>query len=187
MNDTVRDSLGREGRLLERDAGDKAAIVELPDGSRTPVPADWLQPADDGYVLPLAFEALRGAEVTAAGEITLPVCEETLDVHRRTDEEVVRVRKAVHTREARLRQELVHEDVELERVRVDREVTEAPAVREEGDVLVVPLLEEQIVWRKRLVLREEVRIRKRRQARTAEVRAPLRREEVRVEREEKEP
>jgi stress response protein YsnF len=56
------------------------------------------------------------------------------------------------------------------------------SVRQEGDTLIVPLVEDVLVLEKRLVLREEVRVTKKRR----QVRSPqqviLRREEVIVER-----
>ncbi|HEX7002883.1 MAG TPA: DUF2382 domain-containing protein [Trueperaceae bacterium] len=78
-----------------------------------------------------------------------------------------RVRVTTHTRS---RQEafdvdLTEEDLEIERVRVGREVDGPVEIRQEGDVTIVPVLEEVLVVRKQLVLKEEVRIRRRRQRR----------------------
>ena len=55
---------------------------------------------------------------------------------------------------------LTTEEVVVERVPVNRPVDEAPTIRHEGDTLVIPLLEEVLVVEKRLVLREEVHVRK---------------------------
>ena len=183
----VRDKTGREGRLLDPAGAGRAhsVTIALPDGTETRVPGAWLQPGAAGYELPVAFDELGAGQTGAGAETTVPVLEERLEAHKRTVEDVVRVRKVVRTHEERLRQELAREDVEIERVAVNREVSEPPDARTEGDVLVVPLLEEQLVWRKRLVLREEVRIRKRRRAEPVEERVPLRDEEVVVERERK--
>ncbi|WP_411036002.1 DUF2382 domain-containing protein [Shinella sp. BYT-45] len=52
------------------------------------------------------------------------------------------------------------EDVEVTRVAVGREVAEAPGIRTEGDVTIVPVMEEILVVEKRLVLAEEIRIRR---------------------------
>lgn len=79
---------------------------------------------------------------------------------------------------------LRREDVTVERIPIGRVVEEAPAVREEGDVLIVPVLEEQIVVEKRLLLKEELHIRK--TVRLEDVREPvtLRSETATVTREE---
>jgi stress response protein YsnF len=54
------------------------------------------------------------------------------------------------------------ERVAIERVAVGREVAEAPGVHEEEDgaVLVVPVLEEILVTERRIILKEEIRIRR---------------------------
>ncbi len=46
----------------------------------------------------------------------------------------------------------------IERVPVNRIVAESPSQRQEGDTLVLPVVEEVIVVEKRLMLREEIRI-----------------------------
>ncbi len=54
---------------------------------------------------------------------------------------------------------LLRQDIVIERVTMDKVVTEAPPVRREGDTVIVPILEEVLVTETRLVLREELRIR----------------------------
>ena len=54
--------------------------------------------------------------------------------------------------------DLYQETVHVEHVPIGREVAVAPPVREEGDTIVIPIVEEIMVVEKRLVLREEVRI-----------------------------
>ncbi|HZN03360.1 MAG TPA: DUF2382 domain-containing protein [Candidatus Polarisedimenticolia bacterium] len=94
---------------------------------------------------------------------TVPLLEERLAVERRVVETGrVRVRLSTATKDAMVRETLRGERVEVDRVPVGREVTEAPVVREEenGTVLVVPVLEEVLVVERRLVLKEELRIRR---------------------------
>ena len=60
-------------------------------------------------------------------------------------------------------EELVHATLAgrratIERVPMDVELTEPPAVRQEGDVIVVPVVEEVLVVERRLRLREEIRL-----------------------------
>lgn len=93
----------------------------------------------------------------------------------------VRVRKTVHERIETIDQPVTEEQVDVERVAINRFIDEAPAVRYEGDVMVVPLLEEVIVVEKRLVLREEIRIRKQRATVNRPQQVVLRREEATLE------
>ena len=93
----------------------------------------------------------------------IPLVEETLDVAKRqTITGRVRVRTEVEERIAHATADLVREQADIERVAIDREVSEAPGVRHEGDTLVIPIVEEMLVVTKRLVLREELRITMRR-------------------------
>ena len=92
----------------------------------------------------------------------LPVLEEELHVGKRKVETgATRIRKVVHEREETVDMPLLKEEVTVERVPVNT-VIEAPVgIRQEGDVTVVPLIEEVLVVEKKLLLREELRISKR--------------------------
>jgi stress response protein YsnF len=79
---------------------------------------------------------------------------------------------------------LSRERVEVERVAVNRIVEQAPAVRTEGDVTIIPVLEEVLVVEKRLMLREEVRLVRRREETREQQTVTLRKEEVEVTRDE---
>jgi len=67
-------------------------------------------------------------------------------------------------------------------VAIGREVSEAPAVRTDGDVTIVPVMEEVLVVEKRLMLVEEIHIR--RVATTEDVSIPveLRKQRASIER-----
>lgn len=114
---------------------------------------------------------------------TLPLVEEALSVGKR---EVVtgrvRVRTATDHREELVTSDLSSERVEVERVPVDREVDVAPEIRQEGDVTIVPIVEEVLVVEKRLVLTEEVHIRRTRTVEHVETPVVLRKQEAFVER-----
>jgi uncharacterized protein (TIGR02271 family) len=94
----------------------------------------------------------------------------------------VRIRTRVEEAEETVRGTLDEEVVEVERVPVDRIVEAAPAVRQDGDVTIIPVMEEVLVVEKRLVLKEELHVRRRRTQETVEVPVTLRRERVEVER-----
>jgi uncharacterized protein (TIGR02271 family) len=113
---------------------------------------------------------------------TIPVHEERLRITRRavqTDRVVLR--KTVTEHEEPVDLSLRSETLSVERVPVNRVVASPPAVREEGDEMIVPVLEEIMVVETRLVLKEELRIRRIHATRTEHRTARLRREEVAVE------
>ena len=55
---------------------------------------------------------------------------------------------------------LIRERVEIERIAVDRPIDAVPPVREEGDTTVISVVEEVLVLERRLVLKEEIRLRR---------------------------
>jgi uncharacterized protein (TIGR02271 family) len=75
----------------------------------------------------------------------------------------------------------MRDDLVIERVPVDRAITEPAKPRQEGEWLVIPIMEEVPIVQKQLRLKEEVRIRTQRVAADQEVRANLRRERVEFE------
>lgn len=91
----------------------------------------------------------------------IPLVEERISANKRLVETGrVRVRTVVDEREVVVREELIRGSVDVVRVPVDRQVEAVPAVREEGGTIVVPVVEERIVVEKRLILVEEVHIRR---------------------------
>lgn len=93
----------------------------------------------------------------------------------------MRVSKTVTEASEEVRETLWHEAVDVQRVAVDRVVAEAPPSRYEGDVLIVPVLEEILVVEKRYRIREELHITRVRRQHEHRETVPLRVEEVRVE------
>src|ERR1700754_1983267 len=113
----------------------------------------------------------------------IPVLEETLDIQkRRVETGVVRITKLVHEREEVVDVPRMHEDVTVERVTLNRLVDAPVAVRQEGDTLIIPVLEEVVVMEKRLSVKEELRITIRRIEEHTSQPVTLRREEVIIER-----
>jgi uncharacterized protein (TIGR02271 family) len=88
----------------------------------------------------------------------------------------------VHEREEVVNVPRVREEVTVERVTLNRLVDTPVSMRQEGDTLIIPLLEEVIVMEKRLMVKEELRITKHRIEEQASQQVTLRREEVVVER-----
>jgi len=96
-------------------------------------------------------------------DVVIPVIEEELQAGTtpvRTGS--VRVDKHVEKRIRTVDMPLVHEEVEVQRVPVNRAVKEMPEVRKTGDRIIVPVVEEEVVITKRLILKEEIHLVKRR-------------------------
>jgi len=112
----------------------------------------------------------------------LPLVEEVPRLLRRRI--MRRVRVAVTTGEENdaLEAVLQHRRAEIERVPLGHEVETVPPVRQEGDVLIIPVVEERAVVVRRLVLMEEIRLRLRTEDETVSLPVSLRRQTVAVER-----
>src|SRR5215831_14629704 len=94
-------------------------------------------------------------------EVVLPLLREEVEVSKeRVETGRVRVARVTHEREQLIDELLARETVDIERTAIGRPVDAMPAVREEGDTIVVPIVEEVLVVERRLVLKEEVRIRR---------------------------
>ncbi|UVF20697.1 YsnF/AvaK domain-containing protein [Microvirga terrae] len=129
------------------------------------------------------LEASPEAGTQAMSEEVIPIVEETVSVSKR---QVVTGRVQVKTITETV-EELAHADVsreivEVTRVPIDRMVESAPEIRTEGDVTIVPVLEEVLVVEKRLVLKEELHIRRSAKTETVEVPVSLRKQRAVVER-----
>ena len=114
---------------------------------------------------------------------SIPIVEEELKLEKR---EVVtgrvRVRTIVEVVEEMAQASLDEETVEVTRVPVDRVVDEAPPIRTENDVTIVPVLEEVLVVEKRLVLKEELHISRQIRSEDMQVPVQLRKQRAVVER-----
>ena len=151
-----------------------------PNGQALSIPLDLVdQVAEDGSVLltctshDLERSAGRSAEgpgptsgrhgfpadTVEAGAV-LELREEDLVPHKEPREAGrVRIRKELEEVPRELEVEALREQVAVEHVPVGKVVAEKQAPWREGDVLVVPVYEEQVQLVKQLVLREELRIR----------------------------
>ncbi len=102
-------------------------------------------------------------EQAPLGEVVIPLAEEAVTVSKREVETGrVRVALTTDTETVVARETLRGRRVEVERVPVGRTLAEGeapPTPHEEGDTLVIPVIEETAVVVKRLVVREEVRLR----------------------------
>jgi uncharacterized protein (TIGR02271 family) len=75
---------------------------------------------------------------------------------------------------------LASEHVEIERTPMNKRVEAAPAVRQEGDTIVIPIIEEILVVERHLMLKEEVRVRRVHSNENYRERVTLRRQEATI-------
>ena len=185
----IRDASGLSfSAWLKPANGDEDApqvTLQLTDGTQFMVPQDLLVPAGDGrYTLSVDLrEYVRRTPEAAAEETVVSLAAETLRVGKRTVERGrVRLHKTVTERLETAELTLMREQVEVERVAINRPVEEAEPVRYEDDVMVIPRYEEVLVVSKQLMLVEELRVRTVRSERREPQQVTLRREELSVER-----
>ena len=108
--------------------------------------------------------------------------EETASVSkRRVTTGKVRIQTLSEEREENVSASLESDAVEVTRVPVDRVVDTVPAIRTEGNVTIIPIMEEVMVVEKKLVLKEELHIVRRKETETVDVPITLRRQRVVVE------
>ena len=161
-------------------------LVRLQDGRTLMTPLGVLDPQADGsYRLGLVGADLqqldRALESAGGRQQVVPVIEERVILGKREVETGrVVVRKRVVAEQKTVEQPLATEDVVVERVAVGRLVDGDVVDREEGDTLILPVLEEVLVVEKRLMLKEEVRITRKRTEHVNQERVGVRREVVEV-------
>ncbi len=127
------------------------------------------------------LEAMN-ARTNEQGEIVVPLIAEEISIGKRIVETGgVRVHKTVREDVQTINEPILREHIEVERVPLNKYVETAPAIRYEGEVMIVPVLEEVVVTEKRLLLREEIRLVKRREEIANVQEVTLRREEINVE------
>ncbi|MBF6612085.1 MAG: YsnF/AvaK domain-containing protein [Chloroflexi bacterium] len=116
--------------------------------------------------------------------IVVPLAEEELQVVKQWVEAgTIVLRKRVQEETKTVPVELAYEEVQVDRVPVNKVLAdgEAAAPRQEGDVWIIPVVEEELVVTKRRVVREELRVNKRRVLTRQEVSDVVRSEHVEVE------
>jgi uncharacterized protein (TIGR02271 family) len=195
----LTDKDGLRGFIDEQDAGwdEKRGqvLVRLEGGRQALVPADELRHDGDGNLyLPFslseltqvstrASDARRGADGRGDGAVVVPVVAEQLEVQKRKVEGGgVRIRKTVREREEVVDEPLMREEVQVKRVPVNKVVDGPVPVRHVGDTMIVSLLEEVLVVEKKLMVKEELHIKKEQVESYRPQRVRLRSEEAVVER-----
>jgi len=185
----VYDDEGRRGAIVDgpgEETSEDRVIVRSDRGRHIAVPRDMLRPQSDGsWRLPWSFEAVEreAGRLIDQGHVVIPVIAERLKVGRRQVETGgVRLTKTVREEREVIDEPLVRDEVEVERVPVNRPIDAPVESRYEGETLVIPVMEEVLHVEKRLVLREELRVTRRRVQERHPEEVTVRREEVSVER-----
>jgi stress response protein YsnF len=112
-------------------------------------------------------------------EIVVPLSEEQASIaKRRIVTGRVQVSRVTCEHEQLLDETLAREQVEVERTPIGKMVEVPPSVREEGDTIIIPIVEEILVVERRLLLKEEVRVRRVRSSESHRERVMLRRQEA---------
>ena len=137
----------------------------------------------DSLNQPVRLEETPSDQSSKQDTLTIPIIAEQVVVDKQVIETGrIRIAKHVLEEEQTVNTPLIREEYNVERVPINQYVDAPPAVRQEGDVTVYPVLREVLVTEKRLMLIEEVRVTKRQSETIDTQRIPLRREEVIVER-----
>jgi uncharacterized protein (TIGR02271 family) len=106
--------------------------------------------------------------------------EQLLPVKEWVEAGAILVQKGVETHPQTIPVEVLREEVDIQRVPVNQPLAEGTVANpwHDGDTLVIPIVHEELVVTKRLVVREEMRITKRRVAGVQEVSDTLRHETI---------
>lgn len=191
----LHDEHAVQAEIIAVDSGgtEEVAVVRLPDGRQLAFPVSLLQVNGKGIVFPGSFSSLYEEDSASASEMAssdrehvIPVMQEELQAGKRLVDtgRGVRLSKRVEEHEETVDLPLAQDELVVERVARDKllEEGDTPGMREEGDTLIVPVLEEVLLVQKRWRLKEEIRITRRRVEGHSPQTVVLRSEQVSVER-----
>lgn len=126
---------------------------------------------------------MSSGKIDETTEHVLPLVEERAVVSRRVEPgERVRVRVVTDTVDETASADVAREEVSVERRPCERPVDHVPEPRTEGDLTIVPVVEERITVQRQLFVTEELLIRRQRTTEKVDVPVRLRRQRVEVER-----
>ena len=101
------------------------------------------------------------SELPPSGEPHIPLHAEELIVSKlQVAGDIVQVRTVTREHETFVDETLNHERVQIDRIPIGRLVEAIPPVRQEGDTTILSVMEETLVIARRLILKEEVHIRR---------------------------
>lgn len=121
-------------------------------------------------------------------DVVVPVYQEQASVtKRRIVTGRVKVSRVTHQSEKLLTETLAQQQVEIDRIPIGKLIDAVPKIRREGDAIIIPIVEEIPVVEHRLVLTEEVWVRRIRSQENHRQRVTLRCQEAVVTRDPIEP
>jgi uncharacterized protein (TIGR02271 family) len=133
---------------------------------------------------PHAFEKIMASSRTE--HLVVPVVQEELTVSKHSVDagKGIRIEKHVHERDEKIILPLVHENLSIEHVDIGTLVSPCnlPVARMEGDAYIIPILEEVVVLEKKILLKKEVRITRKKSTVPHVEKVRLRTEQISVER-----
>jgi uncharacterized protein (TIGR02271 family) len=114
----------------------------------------------------------------------IPVMEENLRLGiKQVETGKVRAIKKVHEEDLIVSGPVINDEIQIERIPLNQYVDgPPPAVRYEGETMIIPVVEEEVIVQTRLKIVEEVRITRKKVQTTVEKPITLRKEEVVVKR-----
>ncbi len=116
-------------------------------------------------------------------QTVVPLYEEELSIAKRVVETArVQVSRVTHDRQQIVDELLQCEKVEVERVPMNQSIEAMPSIRQEDDVTIIPVVEEVLTVERRLVLKEEVHIRRIKQTERHRESVTLRKQEAQISR-----
>ena len=119
---------------------------------------------------------------TKSGPVSFNVFEEKAKVDKKTVEKgKVRIVKKVVTEDEEVNVSVRRQEVNVERVPVNKYVDKAPGVRYEGNTTIISVVKEVPVVERKILLVEEIRITKKINTTEKKQTIPLRKEKVTVE------
>ncbi|RPI81725.1 MAG: DUF2382 domain-containing protein [Chloroflexi bacterium] len=184
---------GTDGRIgtVEEDVAAQQerrnhVMLRMDNGQTVWVPKDLLKRQPDGsYLIPIRRNQIeiqrRSLQPDRKEDVlVVPIIQEELDIRRKMTESGVRVTKKVVEEDRHIDEPGFVEHVDVERITKNIVIEKPISPYHEGETLVIPVFEEQIFIEKRLVLKEEVRVTRRREEIKNEQEVVLRREEVSI-------
>lgn len=131
--------------------------------------------------MPTSNPSKNLAKVT--GSHIIPVIEERFTIDKRQVETgKVIISKRVVEKKVQVDVTDREQEVQIERVPINEYVSTSPSVRYEGDIMIIPVVREEVVVEKHLVLIEEIRVTTQRRETTRPVPMTLRKEEITIQR-----
>lgn len=187
MRTEVEDATGIRGEVTGMSTDERELVVTLHNNIKINVPLSRLNMTDPHlFRFDSNFQDLKNSgdseSQAQADTIVIPVTEEFPVVRKQfVDSAKLKIKKTVNSRVEMIKEDLNQERVEVERIKIDKILNQPAGVRTEGDVIIVPVQEEVLVVEKRILLKEEIHIRRHFQKETQTYQVELRREEVTVE------